>query len=230
MWNFIEAFYAQQGPENSGYVTDEFLRGIAEEAKVPDLEQWEEPNATVERWSEVLKGANDEASELGFTGTPSFAIQDGIDITPLPDAVTAADIQAELRRLAACTAASAASYLQVSDERRGPHEWGPERLASLLPVLGARPRGPASLRRDPARRPRDRRALGPHRRGPGGGGPVPALSPRPAAPDDPGGQGRPGRGPLGADGRRHAVGRLLHRRRRPGPGRDAARAPRPPSR
>jgi protein-disulfide isomerase len=95
LWNFIEAFYAQQGPENSGYVTDEFLRGIAEEAKVPDLEQWESEREP-ERWSEVLKLINDDASELGFTGTPSFAIEIGTDITPLPNASTAADIQAEL--------------------------------------------------------------------------------------------------------------------------------------
>jgi protein-disulfide isomerase len=95
LWNFVEAFYAQQGPENSGYVTDEFLRGIAEEAEVPDLEQWEAERDPV-RWSEVLKIANDEATELGFTGTPSFAIRNGTDITPLPNAATAADIQAEL--------------------------------------------------------------------------------------------------------------------------------------
>ena len=95
LWNFIEAFYAQQGTENSGYVTDEFLRGIAEDAGVPDLEQWEAERG-VERWSEVLKLANDEATELGFTGTPSFAIQNGTDTTPLPQASTAADIQAEL--------------------------------------------------------------------------------------------------------------------------------------
>lgn len=95
LWNFVEAFYANQGSENSGYVTDEFLRGIAEEAAVPDLEQWE-ADRDPERWREVLKLVNDEASELGFSGTPSFAIQNGTDITPLPDAITAADIQAEL--------------------------------------------------------------------------------------------------------------------------------------
>ena len=38
---------------------------------------------------------------------------------------------------------------------------------------------------------------------------------------------RAGRGPLGADGRRHAVGRLLHRHGRRRRGRDLLRAPRP---
>src|SRR4029079_4377094 len=28
-WPFVEAFYASQGEENSGYVTDSFLRGVA---------------------------------------------------------------------------------------------------------------------------------------------------------------------------------------------------------
>ena len=62
------------------------------------------------------------------------------------------------------------------------------------------------------------------RRGPGGGRPVPdcmhdqphlTFTRRPR---------RAGRGPLGADGHRHAVGRLLHGHRRPGPGRDLLRA------
>jgi protein-disulfide isomerase len=95
LWNFVEAFYANQGTENTGYVTDEFLRGIAEDAGVPDLEQWE-AERDPGRWREVLKIVNDEASELGFSGTPSFAIQSGTEITPLPNAATAADIQAEL--------------------------------------------------------------------------------------------------------------------------------------
>lgn len=95
LWNFVEAFYAEQGAENSGYVTDEFLRGIAEEAEVPDLEQWE-ADREPERWAEVLKLSDEEASGLGFSGTPSFAIDGDDGVTPLPDAITAADIQAEL--------------------------------------------------------------------------------------------------------------------------------------
>ena len=29
LWPFLEAFYASQGEENSGYVTDGFLRAVA---------------------------------------------------------------------------------------------------------------------------------------------------------------------------------------------------------
>jgi protein-disulfide isomerase len=95
LWNFVEAFYAKQRTENSGYVTDEFLRGIAEEAGVPDLERWE-ADRDVERWREVLKLVNDEADGFGFTGTPSFAIEGPGGTTPLPNAATAADIQGSL--------------------------------------------------------------------------------------------------------------------------------------
>lgn len=36
MWQFSEAYFAAQGPENSGYATDEFLRGLARQ--VPGLD------------------------------------------------------------------------------------------------------------------------------------------------------------------------------------------------
>ena len=34
LWPFLEAFYARQGTENSGYVTDGFLRDVARAASV----------------------------------------------------------------------------------------------------------------------------------------------------------------------------------------------------
>ena len=34
LWPFLEAFYATQGEENSGYVTDDFLRQVAQAAGV----------------------------------------------------------------------------------------------------------------------------------------------------------------------------------------------------
>ncbi len=40
-WNYIELFYRNQGPEASGYVTDEFLTEIAKGAGVPNIAQWE---------------------------------------------------------------------------------------------------------------------------------------------------------------------------------------------
>jgi protein-disulfide isomerase len=73
-WRFVELFYRNQGEEDSGYVTDEFLTAIARGAGVPNLAQWnkERKNKAVVR--EVEK-TTAEAERLGFTGTPSFAVE-----------------------------------------------------------------------------------------------------------------------------------------------------------
>ncbi|MBA2241101.1 MAG: DsbA family protein [Solirubrobacterales bacterium] len=74
LWQFVEAFYAAQQAENSGYVTDDFLLGIAEEAGVPDIEQWEgdrqDPGLEAE-----LRETSQEAQQLGLTGTPSIVVE-----------------------------------------------------------------------------------------------------------------------------------------------------------
>lgn len=92
MWNFIEAFYADQGAENSGYVTDDFLLQIAETAGIPDIEAWEASRDPAS-WTAELKAINGEATGLGFNGTPSFAVDAGQGPEPLPNASTAADLQ-----------------------------------------------------------------------------------------------------------------------------------------
>jgi len=73
-WNFVEVFYRNQGAERSGYVTDEFLTAIARAAGVPDLAKWNRDRKSRRVVSEV-EATSAEAEELGFTGTPSFAIE-----------------------------------------------------------------------------------------------------------------------------------------------------------
>lgn len=73
-WNFIELFYANQGPEASGYVTDDFLTEIANGAGVPDIAKWNKDRKSEKVISEVEASTN-EAGQLGFTGTPSFAVE-----------------------------------------------------------------------------------------------------------------------------------------------------------
>jgi protein-disulfide isomerase len=74
LYRFSDLFYREQGPENSGYVTNAFVRGIADQ--VPGLD--------VER---VVAAANDPlaqplvheaqrmAERVGSTGTPDFFIR-----------------------------------------------------------------------------------------------------------------------------------------------------------
>jgi protein-disulfide isomerase len=73
-WNFVELFYRNQGTEDSGYADDEFLTAIARAAGVPDLAQWNrmrKSQATLAR----VEATNAEAEKLGFSGTPSFALE-----------------------------------------------------------------------------------------------------------------------------------------------------------
>jgi protein-disulfide isomerase len=73
-WEFVELFYRNQGLENSGYVTDEFLTDIATGAGVEDLDAW---NAAREdpKWDRLIADTQSEAATLGLTGTPSIVVE-----------------------------------------------------------------------------------------------------------------------------------------------------------
>lgn len=74
VWSYIELFYRNQGPEASGYVTDEFLTEIARGAGVSDIDEWNKDRKSSATLAEV-KRTTEEAERLEFTGTPSFAVE-----------------------------------------------------------------------------------------------------------------------------------------------------------
>lgn len=71
-WNFVELFYKNQGGENSGYADDAFLEAVAEGAGVKDLDNWNEDRTLLRA---KVEETSQEAQQLGFNGTPSFAIE-----------------------------------------------------------------------------------------------------------------------------------------------------------
>lgn len=73
-WNFIDLFYRNQGTEGTDYVDDEFLTSIAKGAGVPEIGKWNEERKSKRVLDEVSK-QTEEAKQLAFTGTPSFAVQ-----------------------------------------------------------------------------------------------------------------------------------------------------------
>lgn len=73
-WNFVELFYRNQGEEDSGYADDEFLTAIAKAAGVPNLAKWNQARKSQAVIGQV-EATSAEAEELGFTGTPSFALE-----------------------------------------------------------------------------------------------------------------------------------------------------------
>jgi protein-disulfide isomerase len=73
LWPFVEAFYAAQKTENSGYVTDAFLRSVAKAAGVDASAAL--AYAAQAQSQAPLGAANAAASRYGVTGTPTFLIQ-----------------------------------------------------------------------------------------------------------------------------------------------------------
>ncbi|HEU4706712.1 MAG TPA: thioredoxin domain-containing protein [Solirubrobacterales bacterium] len=71
-WSYVELFYRNQGEENSGYADDAFLRAIAKGAGVPNLARWERERRML---VPEVEQTTAEAQQLGFTGTPSFALE-----------------------------------------------------------------------------------------------------------------------------------------------------------
>jgi protein-disulfide isomerase len=73
-WNFVEIFYRNQGAEGSGYVTDEFLTAVARAAGVQNIARWNREREST-RVLDQVAASTSEAESLGFTGTPSFAVE-----------------------------------------------------------------------------------------------------------------------------------------------------------
>jgi protein-disulfide isomerase len=72
-WNFIETFYHEQGEEDSGYVTEKYLQGIASQVPGLDLTQWTSDRSDPKLAQEV-SADGEAAANAGFNGTPSFLI------------------------------------------------------------------------------------------------------------------------------------------------------------
>jgi protein-disulfide isomerase len=98
-WSFVELFYRNQGFENSGYVTDDFLTAIAEAAGVPDIARWNRARRSERVVSEVER-TTAEARRLGLDSTPSFAVEGpatgGLEV--IESVSSAGDLEAAVER------------------------------------------------------------------------------------------------------------------------------------
>ena len=72
-WYFIETFYHEQGEEDSGYVNESYLQGIAQQVPGLDLATWTSDRSDPALSSEIASDAQ-AANNEGFTGTPSFQL------------------------------------------------------------------------------------------------------------------------------------------------------------
>ncbi len=72
-WDYIELFYHEQGQEDSGYVTENYLQGLAQQVPGLKLPDWSAARNDPALSEQVTRDGQ-IANQRGFTGTPSFLI------------------------------------------------------------------------------------------------------------------------------------------------------------
>src|ERR1700722_6261971 len=70
---FTELFYHEQGQEDSGYVTENYLQGLAQQVPGLNLPNWSAARNDPALAEQVTRDAQ-AANQQNFTGTPSFLI------------------------------------------------------------------------------------------------------------------------------------------------------------
>jgi protein-disulfide isomerase len=82
LWNFVDLFYLNQGPENSGYVTDAFIEDLVSKLDGIDSEKLK-ADMSAPLVEQQLGEAQQQAAEFKINSTPSFLVQIG-DGDPQP--------------------------------------------------------------------------------------------------------------------------------------------------
>jgi protein-disulfide isomerase len=93
LWSFLETFYASQGTENSGYVTDGFLTDVAKASGVNADQALKFAGTPASQ--EPLNQADADAQALKVDSTPSFTVKRGNGTEKIV-AVGLDDLQAKL--------------------------------------------------------------------------------------------------------------------------------------
>ena len=73
-WNYTELFYRQQGQEGTGYVTENFLQGLAKQIPALNLSTWQTDRNDANLTSQVNSDQS-QARSLGVSGTPTLIFQ-----------------------------------------------------------------------------------------------------------------------------------------------------------
>jgi protein-disulfide isomerase len=74
LWQFIDAFYADQGDENSGYVTDGFIRDVAQKVPGLDVNRLMADRGKPFTFQQIAQ-ARAQGHQRGVETTPSFFLQ-----------------------------------------------------------------------------------------------------------------------------------------------------------
>ncbi|MFL5887157.1 MAG: DsbA family protein [Thermoleophilaceae bacterium] len=76
LWQFIDVFYGKQQEENSGYVTDGFIRGVAQDVPALDVNRLMTARKSPSTMRDIAQ-ARTQGHALKVQSTPSFFLQRG---------------------------------------------------------------------------------------------------------------------------------------------------------
>jgi protein-disulfide isomerase len=72
-WDYVELFYREQGQEDSGYVTESYLRKLAEQIPGMNLSKWASDRNDSALSGQITSDAR-AATQAGLSGTPAFLL------------------------------------------------------------------------------------------------------------------------------------------------------------
>jgi protein-disulfide isomerase len=73
LYQFADLFYRRQGEENTGYVTDDFLRGVAKDVGVDPAKTVASAHAAASQ--PLVQAAETKAASVGSSSTPDFYLR-----------------------------------------------------------------------------------------------------------------------------------------------------------
>src|SRR5947199_6085293 len=76
LWQFIDVFYGKQEDENSGYVTDAFIRGVAQDVPGLNVSRLMTDRKAPATMQDIAQ-ARAEGHAVRISSTPSFFLQRG---------------------------------------------------------------------------------------------------------------------------------------------------------
>jgi protein-disulfide isomerase len=100
-WSYIETWYRNQGGENAGYVTEDFVESMANYVGVPNvtkfMDEWESG-----KYKKQVESTTAQAGKFGFSATPSFAVEgpssEGLELLGTPE--TTGEIEEAIEKAA----------------------------------------------------------------------------------------------------------------------------------
>jgi protein-disulfide isomerase len=90
-WSYIETWYRNQGGENSGYVTEDFIESMANYVGIPNvpkfMDEWKS-----HKYKKQIESTSGQAEKFGFSATPSFAVEgpgsEGLELLGTPESTS----------------------------------------------------------------------------------------------------------------------------------------------